>query len=658
MPLASGAAIVLSARESALDPERLSRDLASQSITIMQATPVTWRMLLESGWTGKAGLRALSGGEALDTGLAKRLSGSVDALWNMYGPTETTIYSTVACMIKGEEIETSVVPIGRPISNTWIYILDAESAPVPMGVPGEIYIGGDGVVRGYLNRSELTAERFVKDPFRGAYGARMYKTGDLGRWREDGTIEYLGRNDFQVKIRGLRIELGEIEARLMELPEVQEVVVLAREDRPGDKRLVAYWTTRKDTEEENVPDAAKLRAYLAMELPAYMVPSAFLKLEEIPLTPNGKVDRNALPRPLGGSMDVRAGEAPLTVTENSIAEIWKSVLGVARVGRHDSFFDIGGNSLLLVQLMVRMKKSGMEMTLSDMLTGMTVEKMASSIEGGVGKNVSTDRIVCLKNGNGVPLFIIHELSGDVLSYVPLVNMLEFPGAVYGINALAFNESDAVLSSIESLSAYYVELIRSVQDRGPYRLAGWCAAGGIAMEMARIINERGGVVDFVGLIDSGVKRKFGDEMRIGRNGILLSFMRYLHPDLSKAEMDFLESITNFDALLDECVKRSLIPDGYDVEEIRHRVLIQEVLGGAWNFHETKYIPENTHLYAASDFEEDGTRLLDTWDDFEGSRPDIEVIGGSHYSIMLPPNVERIAAHMSEALLQCADRDGSV
>ncbi|ROH75822.1 non-ribosomal peptide synthetase, partial [Lonsdalea populi] len=262
-----------------------------------------------------------------------------------YGPTETTIWSALNGL-------TRPLPyIGHPIANTRIYILDAQGQPAPLGVAGEIHIGGVGVARGYLHRPELTAERFIPDPFSTTPDARLYQTGDLGRWLPDGSIEYLGRNDFQVKVRGFRIEPGEIEARLMQCPGVREAVVVAREDSPGDTRLVAYLCPQADA----TLDPIFLRQQLSQQLAEYMVPGAFVTLDALPLTPNGKLDRKALPAPDRSAVVSRGYEAPQGELEVALAEIWQDLLGLARVGRHDHFFELGGHSLMAVQLITRIR---------------------------------------------------------------------------------------------------------------------------------------------------------------------------------------------------------------------------------------------------------------------------------------------------------------
>ena len=295
-------------------------------------------------------------------------------LVNTYGPTETAVSCTAAYL--GEPAPHGVVTIGRPLQGARIYILDARGEPVPVGVPGELYIGGAGVARGYLNRPELTAERFLANPFAAKPGARMYKTGDLGRWLPDGTIEFLGRNDFQVKVRGFRIELGEIEARLLEHPDVRQAVVLAREDQPGDRRLVAYYVGEEDV------GAEALRAHLAKALPDYTVPAAYVHLEHLPLTPNGKLDRKVLPAPEAGAYAARAYEPPRGEIEETLARIWAELLGVDRVGRNAHFFELGGHSLLAVGLIERMRQAGLAADVRTLYARPTLSELAEAARDG------------------------------------------------------------------------------------------------------------------------------------------------------------------------------------------------------------------------------------------------------------------------------------
>ena len=332
----------------------------------MQATPAGWRSLLEAGWKGQADLKILCGGEALTTDLAEQLLKRGAQLWNLYGPTETTIWSTTFRVTSAPDLH-KTVPIGRPIANTQIYILDANLGPVPVGVTGDLYIGGDGLSSGYLNRPELTAERFISNPFQPH--THMYKTGDVARYLADGNIEFLGRSDQQVKVRGFRIETGEVEVALSQHPAVRQAVVVARQERSSDAALVAYVVPAQNAalSESKGPNAAhpaQLRDFLRQKLPEYMVPSIFVTLESLPLTPNGKVDRKALPAPSQARPDLHAPYvAPRTELEKELAEICAQVLGlesengrVHAVGVHDNFFDLGGHSLLGTRLIFLLRE--------------------------------------------------------------------------------------------------------------------------------------------------------------------------------------------------------------------------------------------------------------------------------------------------------------
>ena len=354
--LLNGARLVMAQPGGHRDPQYLIRTITEQGITMVDFVPSMLQVFLDGLPQGACTSvrHVFSGGEELSLPLQRLCQQKLPAsrLHHMYGPTEAAVDATHwACDATQQQ---GRVPIGRPIANTQIYILDGQGQPVPVGVSGEIHIAGDGVARGYLNRPELTAERFVRDPFSEDADARMYRTGDLGRWRSDGAIEYLGRNDFQVKIRGLRIELGEIEAKLLEQPQVREAVVLAREDGAGDRRLVAYVTARVDGasagDAGQALDVEVLREQLKAVLPGYMVPSAFVVLQEMPLTPNGKVDRKALPAPDLSALQTGAYEAPRDELQEFIASVWGRVLGIDRVGINDNFFDAGGNSLSLIRV--------------------------------------------------------------------------------------------------------------------------------------------------------------------------------------------------------------------------------------------------------------------------------------------------------------------
>ena len=374
LPLCVGAKLEIASRETAADGNQLLRRLRSSGATVMQATPVTWKLLLEAGWDGNPRLKVLCGGEAFPRELANELVKRAHTVWNMYGPTETTIWSAAGEVAAGE----GPVLIGLQIDNTQFYVLDANGQPAPTGVPGELHIGGDGLARGYFRRPELTAEKFICHPFSSDPDARLYKSGDLVRRLPDGRIEFLGRLDHQVKLRGFRIELGEIETVLARYPGVREALVIVREDVPGDKRLVAYVTS-----DQQALTITAVREFLTGKLPNYMLPSAVVRLDTLPLTPNGKIDRKALPVPDSG-LPAREKEyvAPATDQEKVLAAIWAEVLHLERVGIHDNLFELGADSLHIFQIAARAGKAGITIAPAQFLKHRTIASLLAQFESG------------------------------------------------------------------------------------------------------------------------------------------------------------------------------------------------------------------------------------------------------------------------------------
>ncbi|WP_137938110.1 non-ribosomal peptide synthetase, partial [Chitinivorax sp. B] len=376
LPLISGAAVVVADHETSSDPAALARLITDTGAKLVQATPATWSMLLDNGWTGDPKLTLLCGGEALSAHLATRLLAVAGAVWNVYGPTETTIWSTAHQVSAASLIDVAHVTIGRPLANTSIHIVDSAGQPVPIGAVGELLIGGDGVARGYLNQPDLTAARFIADPFSHDADARLYRTGDLGRWRADGSIEFLGRNDHQVKLRGFRIELGEIEVQLAAHPALQDAVVIAWEGMAGPQ-LAAYYRLRPGMDE---PGGMSLHQHLAKRLPAYMLPSSYMQLDSWPMTPNGKLDRKALPVPSQDMGSQLQYEAPLGEREQQIAAVWASLLQQERIGRHDSFFMLGGHSLLAVQAVSRLRQVlALDVTLKSLFSSASLADFAANL---------------------------------------------------------------------------------------------------------------------------------------------------------------------------------------------------------------------------------------------------------------------------------------
>jgi hypothetical protein len=414
-------------------------------------------------------------------------------LWNLYGPTEATIWATW----QQQEQVGQAVRIGRPMPGVRAYILDGLGEPVPIGVPGELLLGGKCLARGYHKRPTLTAERFIADPFVEEAGARMYRTGDRARWHRDGTIEYLGRTDFQVKLRGHRIELGEIEAALVRQPGVAAAAVLVREDAPGDQRLVGYVVPATGA----APEEAALRAALRDILPAIMVPTAIVTLDKFPQTPNGKLDRKALPAPSGaGRGIVDAFVLPRTPMEEELAALWSRVLGLGQVGVEDDFFDLGGNSLLALRMMAEVERAwGQRLSFRRFFERPTVATLAEVLVAAVTEAEEAGVPVLQPDGGGTPLFFVH---GDILAHgwycrrlAPLLGT-----APLVVLPTCGPDTPGQPLTIEAMARFHLETLRRQQPSGPYRLAGYCHGGLVAYEMARQLVALGERVEHLVLID--------------------------------------------------------------------------------------------------------------------------------------------------------------
>lgn len=432
----------------------------------------------------------IAAGESCSPEIVRRWAAN-RRFFNAYGPTEATVWATIAQISAGSEN----LSIGRPISNTQVYILDSQLQLVPIGIRGELYIGGDGLARGYLNRPELTVA-FIAHPFSNEPGARLYKTGDLARYQPDGNIEFLGRIDEQVKIRGFRIELAEIEAVLCQHPAVRETVVIAREDVPGDKRLVAYIVP---DEQLINPKSSDLRSFLQSKLPEYMVPSAFVVLESLPLTPNGKVDRRALRAPAPVS---RSYVAPRTPTQSTLAKILAQVLNLERVGIHDNFFDLGGDSLLAVRLMDQIHKQfERELPLSTLFLNPTVAGLASTLCSKTDSLPWSPLVAIQPAGSNPPFFCVHPIFGVVFPYYELACHLGSDQPFYALQPLGIDGERPPLTRIEDMAAYYIEALRTVQPEGPYFLGGWSFGGLVAFEMAQQLLSSGYQVALLAVLDT-------------------------------------------------------------------------------------------------------------------------------------------------------------
>ncbi|MFJ6384928.1 non-ribosomal peptide synthase/polyketide synthase [Kitasatospora sp. NPDC092039] len=498
LPLTKGATLVLADRDTARTPAALAGLLRATGATVMQATPTLWRALADEQPQCLDGLRVLVGGEALPPDLARTLAARAAEVVNLYGPTETTIWSTSAVIGSGATPERT--PIGTPIANTRVHVLDERLGLVPPGVVGELYIAGAGVARGYLGQPGLSAQRFVADPY-GPAGTRMYRTGDLVRWNRDGLLEFAGRADQQVKIRGFRIEPGEIEVLLREQPGVAHAVVVVREDRPGDQRLVAYVVPDGTADAPHLAERRDLRDALRLRLPEYMVPSAVLTLAGLPLTPNGKLDRRALPAPDQGAA---AGRGPATPQEAVLAELFADVLGVERVGVDDGFFDLGGHSLLATRLIGRIREVlGVELPLRALFETSSAAGLARRLEADHDGSADAFGVVLplRPRPEGVPLFCIHPGGGLSWSYAGLLRHLPAEVPLYGLQARGLSEPDDLPGSVEEIADDYVAELLRLRPEGPFPLLGWSFGGVVAHAMAARLRERGFDVPFLVILDA-------------------------------------------------------------------------------------------------------------------------------------------------------------
>ncbi|MDQ7746424.1 non-ribosomal peptide synthetase [Hydrogenophaga pseudoflava] len=500
LPLGTGGTVVVASQADATDGRALAELMVREDITVLQATPSRWHLLLEAGWAGNPRLKALVGGEPLTPDLASRLLARCGEVWNMYGPTETTVWSS-CWRVSPDAIQ--AIDLGRPVLNTVIQVLDPHLQPCPIGVPGEICIGGTGVAIGYHRQAALTAERFIEQPeARDPLASRIYRTGDRGRWRCDGSLEHGGRLDDQIKLRGFRVELGEIEARLLGHSAVARAVVVLREDAPGQPRLVAYVVPRGP-----MPPREELREHLRRWLPDHMVPGLFMALDHIPVLPNGKTNRRALPAP---SADPSHGRTPPTPprspTETVILSIWQAALQSEMIGVHDNFFDLGGHSILAVGVVSRIESALQRpVALALLFKHPTVADLADALSQAQPDDHKDVPVAVLQpQGRGPGLFL---LAGAEM-YRRLAQQLDAEMPVYGVfsqTEIDLLEQPADLPppvvTVETLAREYEALIRGIQPHGPYFLGGFSIGGLLAFEVARQLQAEGETIGLIALLDS-------------------------------------------------------------------------------------------------------------------------------------------------------------
>jgi amino acid adenylation domain-containing protein len=669
-PLMNGQAVCLLPKEDKL--EALASMLAQEGKSwLLKLTPAhleALRQALPAPAIVKHAWSMVIGGEALVADTVRPWREHA-RLFNEYGPTETVVGCAVY-EINAETPWTGAIPIGRPISNTRVYVLDGSLEAVPIGVAGELFIGGAGLARGYLGRADLTAERFVPHPY--GEGERLYRTGDLVRYLADGNLEFLGRIDHQVKVRGYRIELGEIEAGLLSHAGVAQAVVVAREDEPGDKRLVAYVVGSGTT----APDVSALRSHLQARLPEYMAPSSFVVLDALPLTPNGKVDRRALPALEVGEGLARQGYvAPRTPAEEVLCGLWCEVLKVDRVGIHDNFFALGGHSLVAMQLILRVRREfdvGIEVrVLFD--AAATVADMASHIRARRAAeqgyevhspslrrwNNSTDCIVPMQSGaNKMPLFCVHPMGGGILCYHELARHLGQEYTVYGIRAVGLL-GKAPLNSIEKIAQHYLSQLLEIQTDGPFFLVGWSAGGLIALEMAHQLRKRHDKIGLLGLIDTFPPKQSTSRLKWNRVSHLdkvgrtewMDFFRVMeipigarmrsrwHPFWKQ------EEAAQREAILALAKANNAVPVGLTGDEFKAMLAVFQANQRSLHTYEVPLFDGRVVLFAA----DEGMAPFQFWNAHAAGGCELVRVPGDHVSIIRPPAVGVVADRVRQAFL---------
>jgi amino acid adenylation domain-containing protein len=649
-------------------PAEFHRKISEFGLTVLNLPTAYWQELARE-WAGVPELVPniqprlfIVGGDTMLPDILKlwqRTPVNSIRLLNAYGPTETTITATAFEIAPrpGENTADQWVPIGRPLANRAIYILDQHGNPVPIGVHGHLHIGGMGLARGYLNRPELTAEKFIPDPFSAMPGARMYKTGDLARYRPDGNIEFLGRADYQVKLRGFRIELGEIEAVLGQHPAVRAAVVLAREDAARDpsaslgteKRLVAYVVAERET----LPTTTELRNFLKEKLPEYMVPAVFVLLETLPLMPNGKVDRRALPSPDRSRPELaKAFVAPRDDLELQLAHIWEEVLGVRPVGVRDNFFELGGHSLLAVRLFALIEKRlGKKLPLTAVFQGATVEHLAGLLRQPARSGPQSSLVALQPGGSKRPLFLVHPAGGHVFPYIHLAQLLGSDQPCYGLQARGLEDGQDPHSRIEDMAAWYIQALQTVQPTGPYLLGGWSMGGVVAFEMAQQLHAQGQRVALLALLDGRIPTPDETFPEEDAEAILL-VERYFGisfgPRESLAELPKDQQLA---FMLEQAKSAGLVPAELDVSQARRFVeLLRSDLRATQNYGLHLYPGRITFFKASETLAGTSSDPTLGWSEWASGGVEVHVVPGNHANLMYKPHVKVLAEKLTACLNQ--------
>ena len=663
-PLLAGQRVILLAERPEI--ESLRKTLrAGADYSLVKITPAHLEILSHTTPSGEVQewARALIiGGDAL---FGENLSfwrnhAPATRLINEYGPTETVVGCCVFESPTGE-IPSGAVPIGKPIANTQLYVLDERQQLVPVGLPGELYIGGDGLARGYLNHPELTAQNFVPHPFSTKAGARLYRTGDLARYLPNGNLEYLGRADHQVKIRGFRIELGEIEAAIAQHPSIREAVVIAREDQPGNKRLVAYCVPRaqnasSQTRNGHPLSSDSLRDYLQKELPDYMIPSEFVMLETLPLTANGKVDRRALPSFDGNSSDRAATFiAPRDVLELRLAQIWEEILDRRPIGVRDDFFKLGGHSILAARLMARIQQLlRIDLPLVTLFKRATIEYLASLLRREQPASTFSSLVEIQSGSSTPPFFCIHPSGGNVLCYASLAHHLGPQQTFYGLQSWALSGANFPHTTIEDMATHYLNEMKTVQPHGPYFLGGWSMGGVVAFEIAQQIQMQGEQVGLLALLDSRAPAPAPGISEIDELLLMQSFARDLGLDLkslrfSESELERLGPDEQLSYLF-ACARASnILPPDLELDQLQRLYRLFKINLGAM----LSYMPQSkqeriTLLRTEDASAANGHIGAAGWESFATEGVEVYGVEGNHFNMIREPFVKSLASQLRACL----------
>nr|WP_293083261.1 thioesterase domain-containing protein [Okeania sp. SIO3B5] len=546
--------------------------------------------------------------------------------------------------------------VNYPIANNQLYIFDRNLESVPIGVLGELYIGGVGVANGYLNRPEMTAEKFISDPFSDRKESRLYKTGDLARYLPDGNIEFIGRIDNQVKIRGFRIEIGEIETTIAQHSTVKETVVLAREDNPGNKRLVAYIVPETEAEQKIVP---QLKQHLKEKLAEYMIPSAFVVLSQLPLTPNGKVNRRALPAPdISSFSESNNFVAPRDDIEEQLAEIWSNILNINPVGIKNNFFELGGHSLLAVNLMAKIQQRfAKQLPLSTLFTNPTIEDLASLIRG-ENQVISSSLVPLQIQGNKQPFFCVHPAGGHVFYYQELSHYLGNNQPFYGLQAQGFNEGEKIFTNVEDMAEFYIKTMQEFQPEGPYQIGGWSFGGVVAFEMAQQLVQQGQEVSLLALLDPWAPILLDPNKKIDNlymRGVLSRYfggMFGITNLVTEEELKGLSSEEQIEFIIDKAENLKLFPEEATREQNRRFIdVIIGTLKATYAYKRRPY-PGKVTVFRGQEKHPHGIDPQLVWVEMyailDVADMEVVMVPGNHFTFIKEPHIKVLAERLSEHL----------